>query len=127
MGGDVVIALSLLLIGFLYSSVGHGGASGYIAILSLYGIMPAQYKPVILILNIIVAGISFTQFYHAGFFKWNLCWPFIITSIPFAFIGSQVPIHDSYYNLFLGIALLFPVIRLIGFFLRNKKSGKTFR
>ncbi len=125
MSGDLVIALSLLVIGFLYSSVGHGGASGYIALLSLYGLMPAHYKPLILLLNIIVAGISFIQFYRAGFFKWNLCWPFIITSIPFAFIGSQIPIHDNYYNLFLGIALLFPIIRLIGYFPAAKKEQRS--
>ena len=111
-----LIALSLLLIGFLYSSVGHGGASGYIAVLSLFGIMPAQYKPLILIINIIVASLAFIQFYRAGYFKWNLCWPFLITSIPFAFLGAKVPVQDEFYNLLLGIALILPIVRLIGFF-----------
>ena len=118
------IPLSLLVIGFLYSSVGHGGASGYIAVLSLYGIVPSQYKPVILILNIIVAGLAFIQYYRAGHFKWSLCWPFIITSIPFAYLGSQVPIQDEHYNLLLGIALILPIIRLFGYFPADKKDLK---
>lgn len=125
MGMEWLIPLSLLIIGFLYSSVGHGGASGYIAVLSLYGVMPAQYKPLILILNIIVAGLAFVQYFRAGFFRWNLCWPFIITSIPFAFLGAQMPIQDNYYNLFLGIALILPVIRLIGFFPAEKEQKKS--
>jgi len=116
-----IIPLSLLVIGFLYSSVGHGGASGYIAVLSLYGIMPAQYKPLILILNIIVAGLAFIQYFRAGHFRWNLCWPFMITSIPLAYLGAQFPIEDNYYNLFLGIALILPVIRLLGFFPGEKE------
>jgi uncharacterized protein len=116
------IPLSLLVIGFLYSSVGHGGASGYIAVLSLYGIVPS--KPVILILNIIVASLAFIQYYRAKHFEWDLCWPFIITSIPFAYLGSQVPIEDQHYNLLLGIALILPIIRLFGYFPSDKKELK---
>src|SRR5689334_5852984 len=112
---ELIIALCLLVVGFLYSSVGHGGASGYIAVLSLFGILPEVYKPLVLVMNIIVAGIAFFQFWRAGFFKWNTCWPFLITSIPFAFLGSKMPLHSSYYNMMLGIALIFPVIRLLGF------------
>lgn len=125
MDTGLLILFSLLVIGFLYSSVGHGGASGYIALLSLFGIMPAQYKSLILILNIIVASLAFIQFYRAGFFKWGLCRPFIIASIPFAFLGSKIPIHDEYYNLFLGIALIFPIIRLLGFFPSDKEKNKA--
>jgi len=75
----------LILISFLYSSVGHGGASGYIAILTLVGIQGFLIKPSALILNLIVSSISFFQFYRVGYFKWNLFWPFAITSIPMAF------------------------------------------
>jgi uncharacterized membrane protein YfcA len=124
MGADWLIAVCLLIIGFLYSSVGHGGASGYIALLSLFGVMPAQYKPLILVLNIIVATLAFIQFFRAGYFNWKLCWPFMITSIPLAFLGAKLPIQDQYYNLFLGIALIFPIIRLIGFFPGEKKEKK---
>ena len=82
MDSSLFIALSLLVIGFLYSSVGHGGASGYIAVLSLFGVMPGAYKPLILIINIIVASLAFIQFYRAGYFRWKITWPFLITSIP---------------------------------------------
>src|SRR5688572_7365789 len=125
MDAGLLIAFCLLVIGFLYSSVGHGGASGYIALLSLFGIVPAHYKSLILILNIIVASLAFIQYYRAGYFKWSLCWPFIIASIPLAFVGSKIPIHDDYYNFFLGIALIFPIIRLLGFFPSDKNENKV--
>src|SRR5687768_12198955 len=119
-----LIALCLLVIGFLYSSVGHGGASGYIAVLSLFGVMPTAYKPLILVINIIVASLAFIQFYRAGYFKWRVCWPFLITSIPLAFLGAQVPVEDKFYNLLLGLALMLPIIRLIGIFPSAKAENK---
>ena len=112
---NLLLAVSLFIVGFLYSSVGHGGASGYLAVLSLFSIPVVQYKPLILVLNILVAGLGFIQFKRAGHFKWNLCWPFLITSLPMAFIGSKIAVKDDIYNLLLGIALIIPVIRLLGF------------
>lgn len=119
-----LIALCLLVIGFLYSSVGHGGASGYIAVLSLFGVMPAAYKPLILVINIIVASLAFIQFYRAGYFKWSLCWPFLITSVPLAFLGANVPVEDQFYNFLLGLALILPIIRLIGIFPSTKSGNR---
>ncbi|MEO6537755.1 MAG: sulfite exporter TauE/SafE family protein [Ferruginibacter sp.] len=110
----IIIPVLLLIVGFLYASVGHGGASGYIAVLSLFGIAASTYKPVVLILNIIIASIAFIHFYKAGYLKWKLCWPFLITSIPFAFIGSRFILHDNIHNLLLGLALIFPIVRLSG-------------
>ncbi len=115
MNTDLIIALCLLLVGFLYAAVGHGGASGYLAVLSIFGIPVTAYRPFILILNIVVASLSFSQYYKSGFFKWNLTWPFLLTSIPFAFLGAQIHLQKEYYNLLLGIALLFPIIKLLGF------------
>lgn len=111
----VVIALCLAVVAFLYASVGHGGASGYIAVLSLFSVSVSVYKPLVLVLNIVIAGLAFIQFYRAGYFQWALCWPFLITSIPFAFLGSGVSVQSDFYNLFLGLALLFPIIRLLGY------------
>lgn len=110
---EIIIPLLLLLVAFLYASVGHGGASGYIAVLTLFNISVAQYKPVVLVLNSIIAGIAFYNFYKAGYFKWKLAWPFLISSIPAAFIGSYFTSDDRYYKLILGIALIFPIIRLL--------------
>lgn len=112
---NLLLALSLFVIGFLYASVGHGGASGYLAVLSIFAIPVAEYKPLILVLNILVASMGFIQFTRAGYFKWGLCWPFLLTSIPAAFIGSKMPIKGDLYNLLLGLALVVPVIRLLGF------------
>ena len=83
-----------------------------------------HYKPIVLLLNITIASIAFIQFYRAGYFKWSLCWPFLITSIPFAYFGSQLPVQDNYYNLFLGLALILPTIRLFGYFPSEKRDLK---
>lgn len=116
-----LIAVCLMLVGFLYASVGHGGASGYIAIWSLFSIPVAEYKPIVLILNVIIAGIALVQYSRAGYFAWKLCWPFIVTSIPFAFLGSMMAVHNRLYNILLGIALILPVSRFSG--LLTFKSG----
>lgn len=122
---DIIIGLSLFLIGFLYSSVGHGGASGYIAVLSLYAIPVGEYKPMILILNILVAGMAFYQFRKAGYFKWEICRPFLFTSVPAAFIGSRFPLQGDLYNLLLGIALVIPIIKLLGVIPADFKGKKA--
>ncbi|TAF44205.1 MAG: sulfite exporter TauE/SafE family protein [Sphingobacteriales bacterium] len=119
---DIFIALSLLLVGFLYASVGHGGASGYLAVLSIFGIPVTVYSPFILLLNIVVASLSFSQYYKKGYFIWKLTWPFLLTSIPFAFLGAQIYLQKEYYNLLLGLALWFPIVKLLGFAPINKQS-----
>jgi uncharacterized membrane protein YfcA len=110
---EIIVPLLLLIVAFLYASVGHGGASGYIAVLTLCGISLNAYKPVVLILNIIIASIAFIQFYRAGYFKWYMAWPFLLTSIPCAFLGSKFTTSEQLYKLLLGFALLFPIIRLL--------------
>lgn len=127
MNAIVLIALSLTIVAFLYASVGHGGASGYIAVMSLFGISVETYKPIVLILNIVIAGIAFSQFYRAGFFRWSKCWPFLISGIPFAFLGSRVAIEGKVYNLMLGIALIFPIIRLLGVAPSERERTKEMR
>ena len=109
----IMIVISLFVIACLYSSVGHGGASGYIAIFSLFGVAVSAYKPLVLLLNILISGFAFIQFYKAGYFKWKLAAPFLITSIPFSYLGANFYIKPADYHLLLGIALLFPVIRLL--------------
>lgn len=125
MSYDLLIAIALLIIGFLYASVGHGGASGYIAVLSIFAIPVTTYKPLILVLNVIIAGIAFIQFYRAGYFKWYLCWPFLITSIPFAFLGSKIHLNGDTYHLLLGIALIIPVVRLLGINPKENQDNKN--
>lgn len=122
---DIIIALSLFLIGFLYSSVGHGGASGYIAVLSLYAVPVGAYKPMILILNILVAGMAFYQFRKAGYFRWEICRPFLFTSVPAAFVGSRFPLQGDLYNLLLGMALVIPIIKLLGVIPADSQGKKA--
>lgn len=105
--------LCLFVVGFLYASVGHGGASGYLATMILFGISPALMKPSALLLNLFVSTVSFIQFYRAGHFRWNTFWPFAITSIPMAFIGAKLPLTDTLYKQLLAACLLLAVGRLL--------------
>jgi hypothetical protein len=110
---EIIIAISLFVLGFLYASVGHGGASGYIAVFSITGIAAGVYKPLVLLLNIIVSGTAFLQFKRAGYLKWKLILPFLITSVPCAYLGAKFPLKGEIYNILLGIALVFPIARLL--------------
>lgn len=121
---DIYIALVLFVVGFLYASVGHGGASGYIAVFSIFSIPVVQYKPLILILNMLVAGVALFQFWRAGYMKWSICWPFLLTSVPAAFLGSKYAFAGQFYYYLLGFALLFPVIRLLGLGPREQESTR---
>ncbi len=106
--------LLLFIVSFLYAGVGHGGASGYLALMALYGFLPNEMKPTALVLNIMVSSVAFAQFYKAEHFKWQLCWPFIVTSIPMAFLGGLINIPTTYYKMILGVMLIFAVIRILG-------------
>ena len=114
----------LLIVAFLYSSVGHGGASGYIAALSVLGFTALTIKSSVLILNIFVAGIAFYHYYRSGHFRWKLFYPFAILSIPMAYLGSFIVLEDKLYKQLLGICLILAVMRIIGVFNRMNNSPK---
>jgi len=97
----------------LYSSVGHGGASGYLAAMVLFGVPVATMKPAALLMNIVVASVATWSFYRGGHFCWRLFWPFIVTSIPLAFLGGALRIPVSAYKIIVGIALLIAALRFI--------------
>ena len=105
----------LLLVAFLYSSVGHGGASGYLALMAIFSIAPNVMKPTALLLNLFVSGTSFIQFYRGNHFKWKLFTPFAITSIPMAFFGGLVLVDGTIYKKMLGGFLLLAAIRFLVF------------
>ena len=105
---------SLFVIAFLYSSVGHGGASGYLALMAIFSFHPSIMKSSALILNIFVSFLSFYQYYTGGYFKWRLLIPFLITSIPASFIGSSITLDVLAYKKILGILLIFPILRIVG-------------
>src|SRR5438105_4405698 len=89
----ILLFLAIGVIAFLYSSVGHAGASGYIATMTLFGIAPTVIRPTALVLNILVASIGAFQFWRAGHFSWQLFWPFALLSIPAAYIGGVIGSH----------------------------------
>ncbi|MBI5751114.1 MAG: sulfite exporter TauE/SafE family protein [Hydrogenophilales bacterium] len=96
----------------LYSSVGHGGASGYLAAMALFGVAPAAMKPLALSMNIMVAGLGFVRLARAGYFKFNLFWPFALGSIPAAYFGGAWQLTDASYRAIVGIALLLAAWRM---------------
>jgi len=108
-----LLCLGIALIAFLYSSVGHAGASGYIATMTLFGLAPTVIRPTALLLNILVAVIGSFQFWRAGHFSWKLFWPFALLSVPAAYLGGYLQPSASVLRILIGIVLLFSAVRLI--------------
>jgi uncharacterized membrane protein YfcA len=104
--------LLFFVVAFLYSAVGHGGASGYLALMSIWHLAPEHMKPVALILNLVVSGIAFIQFYRQGHFLWWLFMPIAALSIPMAYLGGFTPLKDDVYQLGLGVFLVISVVLL---------------
>jgi uncharacterized membrane protein YfcA len=119
MNQEIYILILLFIVAFFYSSVGHGGASGYLAVLSLLGTSTLLIRPSALLLNIVVAGISFYHYYRGGYFRWKLFYPFAILSMPMAYLGSFVVLNPTLYKQILGICLLLAVARILGIFNRT--------
>jgi uncharacterized protein len=110
---SILFLLSLLIIATLYSSVGHGGASGYLALLALYGCSPSIMKSTALLLNVFVSLIAFIQYYRTGNFQWKLLIPLIMTSVPAAFIGGTILLNGDVYKKVLGVLLVIAAFRFI--------------
>lgn len=107
------LTLGIFIISMLYSSVGHAGASGYIAVMSLLSVAPAAIKPIALTLNILVATIGTWQFWRAGHFSWSLFWPFAVLSVPFAFVGGYLNLPTHLFKMLLGVILLYSAARFL--------------
>ncbi len=108
--------LILPIVSFLYSSVGHGGASGYLALMALFSFAPETMKPTALLLNLFVAGISFYYYYREGYFNKKLFISFAISSIPLAFLGGTIEIDASIYKKVLAILLVFAILKMMNVF-----------
>ena len=109
----LLIAAGVFAIAVLYSSVGHAGASGYIAVMSLAGLAPEVIKPTALALNILVAGIASWHFLRAGHFAWRTFWPFALLAVPLAFAGGHIALPAQAFKLLLGAVLLFSAARFL--------------
>jgi uncharacterized membrane protein YfcA len=107
----------LFIVAFLYAAVGHGGASGYLALMALYGFAPEEMKPTALMLNLFVSLTSFIQYYRGRYFIRSIFIPIAAASVPMAFIGGMILVEENIYKRILGVLLLFPIIRF--FFFRN--------
>lgn len=106
--------LILCLISALYASVGHGGASGYLALMAIYAFAPEEMKPTALMLNLIVAGVAFLQFYRKGHFNTRVFMLLAVASIPAAFIGGFIQLDPFFYKRVLGLLLILVVLRMAG-------------
>ena len=115
MNPEAVIALTALIFiaAALYSTVGHAGASGYLAAMAIFGLAPAVMKPTALVLNILVASIATAKFAKAGFFSWRTLWPFALTSIPMAAFGGSLKLEDQAYKQIVAAVLLYSAVRLL--------------
>src|ERR1044072_4085724 len=111
----ILFYILLFLVAFLYASVGHAGASGYLALMALFSFTPEVMKPTALLLNLFVSLTSFIQFYRGGHFKWKIFLPLAIASVPFAFLGGLITVDASVYKKILGFLLLIPIIRFLFF------------
>src|SRR5438067_8284757 len=109
----ILLFFAVGVIACLYSSVGHAGASGYIATMTLFGVAPTIIRPTALVLNILVASIGTFQFWRAGYFSWKLFWPFALLSIPAAYVGGYLQPSASVLRVLIGAVLLFSAARLV--------------
>ena len=108
----VWLAAALFLVAVLYSSVGHAGASGYIAVLALSGLSVEVIRPTALTLNVMVAFIGTYQFGRAGHFRWSLFWPLALLAVPAAFLGGWIQLPSAVLRVLIGLVLWFSVVRL---------------
>jgi uncharacterized membrane protein YfcA len=106
----LIIAILFFVGAALYSSVGHGGASSYLAVMGLFSLAPDVMKPTALALNILVAGVATFKFYRAGLFNWRLFWPFAVVSVPAAFVGGATMLPARTYRIVVGIVLLYAAV-----------------
>lgn len=119
-----ILVIAFLVVGALYASVGHAGASGYLAVMALVGMDALVMRPVALAINVLVATIAFVQFARAGYFSWALVWPFAAASIPAAFLGGRFHIPASALKVAIGIVLLLAAARMAWVALRSSRLGK---
>ena len=119
----LLLSLLILAAAALYSSVGHGGASGYLAAMALFGVAPSAMKPTALCLNILVASIATFRFARAGCFHWRLFWPFALASVPLAFVGGMITLPTTIYKQMVALTLLYAAFRLFRFTRAQAEAG----
>ena len=110
---SLLLAVCMFFGAALYSSVGHAGASFYIAVMALFSVPPAVMRPTALALNILVASFGTFRYWRAGLLRWRVAWPFMLGALPFAFIGGGIQLPGEYYRPIVGVILIIGGIRLL--------------
>jgi uncharacterized membrane protein YfcA len=113
---QLLVLAAFAVVALLYASVGHGGASGYLVLGALMGMGQTEMRLPALLMNMVVSGIAFIRFQRSGHFRWSVFWPFALTSIPMAWLGSTMVLDPYAFECLLGLALLLAAARLLGFF-----------
>jgi uncharacterized protein len=113
LANELLLAFGLFCGAALYSSVGHAGASAYLALMALFGVPPAVMRPTALTLNICVASLGSYRYIRAGLFRWRTVWPPLIGAVPMAFLGGSIQLPGEYYKPLVGIVLVFAAARLL--------------
>ena len=108
-----LLAACMFLGATLYTSVGHAGASAYIALMALFSLPPPVMRPTALTLNVLVASLTSYRYLWAGCFRWRVAWPFLIGAVPFAFLGGAIQLPGEYYRPIVGVVLLIGAVRLL--------------
>ena len=111
-----VFLLILPFVSFFYASVGHGGASGYLALMALFSVTPELMKPTALLLNLFVAALAFYYYYNEGYFNKKLFLYFAIASIPMSIIGGYIEVDTTIYKNILAVLLLFAILKMLNIF-----------
>ncbi len=126
MDADLLVALlsaGMLVAAFVYASVGHGGASAYLAAMALAGVAPQEMRPIALVLNVVVSAVATFKFYRAGHFRWRLFWPFAAVSIPAAYAGGAITLPGHAYKMIVGVVLVYAAWQLW----RSARAGEEMR
>jgi hypothetical protein len=118
-----LLAAGMLFAAFGYASVGHGGASAYLAAMALAGVAPQEMRPIALLLNILVSALGTYKFHRAGYFRWRLFWPFAVVSIPLAYVGGAITLSGQAYKILVGVVLLYAAWQLW----RSGRAGEEMR
>lgn len=121
---SLIFYLLLFAVAFLYAAVGHGGASGYLALMALYNFTPELMRPSALILNVFVSLIAFIQYYRKGNFQWKIFLILAAASMPAAWFGGTIDLNPLIYKRMLGFLLIFPIIRFGGFMPKETEDLK---
>ncbi|KAB2859256.1 MAG: sulfite exporter TauE/SafE family protein, partial [Flavobacteriales bacterium] len=119
--------LLLPIVAFMYSAVGHGGASGYLALMALFNFAPETMKPTALLLNLFVAAISFYHYAKSGYFNKNLFFSFAMTSIPLSFLGGLIEVDAAIYKKILAILLVFAILKMLNVFGKESDDIKKIK